>query len=124
MNSILDSIKKLLGITKDYTHFDEDIIIHINSVFPTLRQLGVGPVNGFAIKDSDAVWTDFIGEDHKEFESVKTYVYMKVKLIFDPPLSSAVMESYKAFIKEFEWRLNIDAETPQFDKEEGIQNGQ
>lgn len=123
MNSILDSIKKLLGITKDYTHFDDDIIIHINSVFPTLRQLGVGPADGFTIKDNTAKWSDFISEDHKEFESVKTYVYMKVKLIFDPPLSSAVMESYKGFIKEFEWRLNVDAETPQSYKEEEIQNG-
>lgn len=118
MESILDSIKKLLGITNDYTHYDDDIIMYINSVFPTLRQLGVGPIEGFTIKDSGSVWSDFISEEHEEFESVKTYIYMKVKLIFDPPLSSSVIEMYKEFIKEFEWRLNVDVETPQSGEEE------
>lgn len=110
MESILTSIKKLLGMTEDYTHFDSDIIIHINSVFTILKRLGVGPVNGFRIEDESAVWTDFISEDYTDFDSVKTYVYQKVKLIFDPPSSSAHMEALKESIREFEWSLQTAAE--------------
>ena len=83
--SILDSIKKLLGITTDYTIFDQDIIIHINTVFMTLRQIGVGPQEGFSIRSNEEVWTDFV-EDQKIIEAVKSYVYMKVKLVFDPDI--------------------------------------
>lgn len=108
--SILTSIKKLLGIPEDYEHFDQDIIIHINSVFMILNQLGVGPTEGFTITDKTAVWSDFIS-DNKKFESVKTYVYMKVRLLFDPPLSSAVMECINKVISELEWRLNVAAES-------------
>lgn len=110
MESILTSIKKLLGMTDDYTHFDPDIIIHINSVFTILKRLGVGPVEGFRIKDKTSVWNDFIPEDHTDFESIKTYVYQKVKLIFDPPQSSAHMEALKESIREFEWSLQTAAE--------------
>lgn len=106
MESILTSIKKMLGITEEYTHFDQDIIMHINSVFMILTQLGVGPSEGFSIQDAYAVWTDFI-PDTTKLESVKSYVYMKVKLLFDPPLSSAVTESMNRMISEFEWRLNV-----------------
>lgn len=109
MDSILTSIKKLLGITEDYTHFDQDIIIHINSVLMILHQLGVGPQEGFMIQDSSDIWSDFIS-DNTEMEAVKTYVYLKVKLLFDPPQSSAAMESTKNLINEFEWRLNMTAE--------------
>lgn len=109
MESILTSIKKLLGIADEDTNFDTDVIIHINSVFSTLTQLGVGPTEGFTIKDDDAVWTDFISED--QFENVKTYVYLRVKLIFDPPLSSTVIASYEKQISELEWRLNVGAES-------------
>ena len=108
--SILTSIKKLLGIPEDYEHFDQDIIIHINSVFMILNQLGVGPTEEFTIADKTAVWSDFIS-DNKKFESVKTYVYMKVRLLFDPPLSSAVMDCIKKVINELEWRLNVAAES-------------
>ena len=108
--SILTSIKKLLGIPEDYEHFDQDIIIHINSVFMILNQLGVGPTEEFTITDKTAVWSDFIS-DNKKFESVKTYVYMKVRLLFDPPLSSAVMECMNRMIGELEWRLNSEAES-------------
>lgn len=108
--SILTSVKKMLGITDDYTHFDSDITIHINSVFMILSQLGVGPVNGFTITDKSDTWSDFIPADNKNFESVKTYVYLKVKLLFDPPMSSAVMEAMKQMISELEWRLNVEAE--------------
>ena len=110
MESILTSIKKMLGITEDYEHFDSDLIIHINSVFSILTQLGVGPSEGFSIKDKTDVWSDFIPDDPR-LESVKSYVYMKVKLLFDPPLSSTVMESTNRMISEFEWRLNVQSET-------------
>lgn len=106
MDSILTSIKKLLGITEEYTHFDVDLIMHINSVFMILNQLGVGPSEGFAIEDDTATWDDFI-EDPTQLQAVKSYVYMKVKLLFDPPLSSAVMEAMNRTISEFEWRLNV-----------------
>ena len=121
MDSILTSIKKLLGIAEDYKHFDDDIIMHINSVFSILTQLGVGPEEGFSIKDETAVWTDFVPENPK-LESIKTYVYMKVRLIFDPPLSSAVIECMKQSIAEFEWRLNHEVESSQSSGEEEIQN--
>lgn len=109
MDSILTSIKKLLGITEEYTHFDTDLIIHINSVFATLTQLGVGPSEGFVIVDKNDNWEQFT-DDNILIESVKSYVYLKVKLLFDPPTSSAVIESYKQMINEFEWRLNVAAE--------------
>ena len=112
MESILTSIKKLLGITEEYTHFDEDLIMHINSVFMVLTQLGVGPSEGFVIEDDSAYWTDFI-EDPSKLQAVKSYVYLKVKLLFDPPLSSAVIESTNRMISEYEWRLNVEAESTQ-----------
>lgn len=111
MESILTSIKKLLGIPEDYVHFDADIIMHINSVFTVLTQLGVGPEEGFSIEDKTTVWNDFVPKG-KSIAAVKSYVYMKVKLLFDPPQSSAVMESMNRMIGEFEWRLNVEAETP------------
>lgn len=110
MESILQSIKKLIGITEDYTHFDADIIIYINSVFMILNQLGIGLPNGFSISDDISTWTDYLPEDNKNFEAVKTYMYLKIKLIFDPPMSSAVMEAMKQMISELEWRLNAEAE--------------
>lgn len=105
MESILTSIKKLLGIGEDYEHFDADIIIHINSVLMILNQLGVG-VEGFAIKDKTAIWTDFMS-DETMIESVKSYVYLKVRLIFDPPQSSAVISAIERTISELEWRINV-----------------
>lgn len=108
--SILLSIKKLLGLDKSYTVFDPDIIIHINSVFMILNQLGVGPEKGFRIEDDIAVWHDYI-TDEDNLDAVKTYIYLKVKLIFDPPLNSAVMNAYKESINEFEWRANLQAES-------------
>ena len=106
MDSILTSIKKLLGIAEEYTQFDEDIIMHINTVFLNLTQLGVGPEEGFAIEDDVASWEDFIN-DNTQLQAVKTYVYLKVKLLFDPPLSSSVIESMNRMIAELEWRLNV-----------------
>lgn len=106
MESILTSTKKLLGISKEYTQFDDDLIMHINTVFLNLTQLGVGPENGFRISDEFALWTDFT-ENHIQLEAVKTYMYLKVRLLFDPPLSSAVIESINRAISELEWRLNV-----------------
>ena len=103
--SILTSIKKLLGVAEDYIEFDEDIMTNINSVFLNLTQLGVGPEEGFMIEDNTAVWEDFIN-DSIQLQAVKTYVYLKVKLLFDPPLSSSVTESINRMIAELEWRLN------------------
>lgn len=111
MDSILISIKKLLGITEEYTHFDQDIIIHINSVFFTLNQLGVGPTKPFTIKGGTEIWDDFIVEEDS-LEAVKSYVYLKVRMFFDPPSSSVLMESINRQINEFEWRLNVAVETP------------
>lgn len=108
MESILTSIKKLLGPDETYDHFDPDIIIHINSVLMILTQLGVGPAEGFSISDKEAVWTDFVPE--KNVEAIKTYVYLKVRLIFDPPQSSALIAAIEKQITELEWRINVMVE--------------
>lgn len=109
-DSILTSIKKMLGIAEDYEYFDTDLIIHINSVFTVLEQLGVVDNGGFSIADKSAVWSDFIADANK-LQLVKSYMLLKVKLLFDPPMSSAVMECYKTQISEYEWRLNVAAES-------------
>lgn len=111
MESILTSIKKLLGITEEYEQFDTDIIIHINSVFSILTQLGVGPSEGFLIEDNGAVWTDFIPNSLK-LELIKTYVYLKVKMMFDSPLSSAAIDAINKQISELEWRIMVIADPP------------
>lgn len=111
MESILNSIKKLLGPTEEQTHFDTDIIIHINSAFSRLLLLGIGPSEGFYIEDDLSVWTDFIPDDHPKFQMVKTYVYERVKLRFDPPSNSAVLKAMQEDIAELEWCLNVAAET-------------
>lgn len=108
-DSILDSTKKVLGIEPEYTAFDVDIVMHINTAFATLQQLGLGPDEGFMIEDDEAVWSDFLGAD-KTLNSVKTYVFMRVKLIFDPPPTSFAIEAMKDQVKELEWRLNVKRE--------------
>ena len=123
MESILNSIKKLLGIAEDYDYFDSDIIMHINSVFATLTQLGVGPEDGFSIDDESKKWEDFLPEE-RMLHSVKSYMFMKVKLMFDPPLSSAVIECTKEQIKELEWRLQVAVDSANTKSEEEIQNGE
>ena len=109
MESILTSIKKMLGISKEYTHFDEDLIMHINSALAVLGQLGVGPSIGFFIEDDTAVWSDFI-PDLNRLQFIKTYVYQKVKLVFDPPSSSAALQALNESIKELEWRINVQVD--------------
>lgn len=105
MDSILNSIKKLLGITEECKDFNQDLIIHINSVFMILNQLGVGPTDGFKITDETNTWNEFISGD-QNIESVKTYMYMKVRMMFDPPSSSIVADAINKQISELEWRLN------------------
>lgn len=109
--SILLSVKKLLGIHPDCNSFDADIIMHINTAFLTLSQLGVGPPKGFSITDESALWSDYLPKDNPNFEAVKTYVGSKVRLVFDPPMSSIVAEALKEVTKELEFRLNVEAET-------------
>lgn len=103
--SILISIKKMLGMSEDYTAFDLDIIFHINSVFVTLYELGVGDAP-FVIIDDTALWSDFM-QNSNDLELIKSYVYMKVRLIFDPPTSSAALQSMQELCREFEFRINI-----------------
>ena len=105
-NSILTSVKKLLGIAADYDEFDTDIIIHINSVFVTLQQLGVGPDEGFSISDSSTVWSDYLS-DNKLLNNVISYMGLKVKMLFDPPTNSSILSSYERTIQELEWRINV-----------------
>ena len=110
MESILTSIKKLLGISEEYDHFDPDIIMCINTAFSILTQLGVGPSEGFRIEDETSTWTDFLGTEVR-MESVKSYIHLKVKLLFDSTsLSSAYIESANRMISEMEWRLQLEAE--------------
>jgi hypothetical protein len=103
--SILTSIKKMLGIEEEYTHFDPDIIMHINSVFMTLFQLGIGP-KGFNITDDEATWSDYVSNIN-ELQAIKPYIYAKVRLAFDPPSSGTLVELMKQQIAEMEWRLNV-----------------
>ena len=105
-DSILNDIKKLLGLDQTYTIFDTDIIIHINSVFMILNQLGVGPEDGYKITGSSNVWSEFT-DDELLFESVKSYIYLKVRLLFDPPQNSSHLQAIQSQISEFEWRLNV-----------------
>lgn len=104
-SSILTSIKKLLGIAEEDTSFDQDIIMHINTVFAILAQLGVGPVNGFSIEDDGAIWSDYLGNS-TNLELVKSYIYMKVRSMFDPPTSSILADAMNKNISELEWRIN------------------
>lgn len=110
MESILTSVKKMLGIDEAYTHFDVDLIMHINSTFMILHQMGVGPKSYFSINGSDETWDDFIPEG-QNIEGVKTYMYQKVRYIFDPPQSSAHMEALSNSIAELEWRLHVASES-------------
>lgn len=103
--SILTSTKKILGISQDYSAFDLDIITHINSTFSTLNQLGVGPSDGFAIESAEAVWED-LGVPLAQLRMIKSYVYLKVRLIFDPPTTSFLLEAINKQIEEHEQRIS------------------
>lgn len=111
IDSILTSIKKLLGLGVDRTDFDEELVMHINSVLFTLAQIGVGPSTGFSILDAEATWDEYLGLDlPPEAEAIKLYIYLKVRLSFDPPSSSFVLESIQRQISELEFRINLQVE--------------
>lgn len=105
--SILDGTKKALGVHADYDVFDPDIIMHINTVFSTLHQLGIGPIEGFFIEDAAPTWTDFLGGTDARLNSVKSYMYLKVRMLFDPPTTSYLINAMKEQAEEIEWRLNV-----------------
>jgi hypothetical protein len=118
--SILLSTKKILGVPEDYNVFDLDILTHINTAFSTLTQLGVGPAYGFMIEDETAEWSDFLpdypsdsqspsGDDHR-YNSVKSYVFLKVRQLFDPPATSYLISAVEKQLQELEWRLNAHRE--------------
>lgn len=119
-DSILQSVKKLLGPGAECTDFDQDILMYINGVFMELQQLGVGPEEGFEIFDDTAKWTDFV-QDTLLLNPIKPYIYLKVKLIFDPPTSASVITSFENLINRFEWRINQVAESL---KDSGKEEGQ
>lgn len=109
MESILTSIKKAIGIPEEYNHFDPDVIMHINTVFMVLKQLGVGPSEGFYIEDDTSTWAEFL-ENPTQLQMVKTYMALRVRLLFDPPANSSLTNSIDQAIKEFEFRLNIEVD--------------
>jgi hypothetical protein len=107
VNSILDDTKKVLNLAADYDVFDPDIVMHINTVFFTLSQLGIGPDVGFSITDSSTTWDAFIGTTDKRLNAVKTYIYLRVRLLFDPPQTSYLIDALNKQVEELEWRLNV-----------------
>lgn len=109
-DSILLTIKKMLGIAEEYLAFDVDLIVNINSVFLTLNQLGVGPEEPYRIEGSEENWEDFLKDQRSKFAGVETYVYLKTRLLFDPPTNSFLVDAIKTQCVELEWRLNIQAE--------------
>ena len=108
-DSILDSVKKVLNLPNDYTHFDQDVIMHINAVFSTLHQLGLGPEEGFMIESNTATWITFLGGDPR-LNNIKSYMYLRVRMLFDPPTTSYMIDAMEKQIKELEWRINTHRE--------------
>ena len=112
ISSILNSVKKKLGLDPETTtEFDEDLIDYINMALSAVNQIGIGPRNGFAITGDSETWTDFVGDDPR-LNMIKAYVQLRVKLIFDPPSASFVLQSYQDQLREYEWRLNFFVDTP------------
>lgn len=109
-DSILDSTKKILGLDAGYTAFDLDVITHINSAFSVINQLGIGPDDGFMIMDSSTTWTDFLGNNLK-YNIVKSYVYLRVRMLFDPPNTSFLNKALEDQLRELEWRLSVHRES-------------
>lgn len=105
-DSILDSTKKILGLAADYTPFDLDIITHINGTFSHLNQLGIGPETGFTIEDNEETWDDY-AVPSVQLNLVRTYLFLKVRMLFDPPSTSYLIEAMNRQIQEHEWRLNV-----------------
>lgn len=117
--SILTSVKKVLGIPEYYEHFDQDILLHLNSVMSILHQLGVGPENGFVVEDDSTTWSDlFDGDiDTNKMMYVKSYVCLRVRLLFDPPASSGAIDAIERQMRELEWRITVTRD-PRDDSEE------
>lgn len=113
MNSILTSVKKMLGVVEDNVDFDDELILHINSVFPTLNQLGIGPENGFMIEDDTATWDQFLG-DNLLLNDAKTFVFLRVKLLFDPAQTSYLIDALNKRADEIAWRMNVVRETTEW----------
>ena len=111
-DSILNSLKKMLGMTSEFTAFDTELLIHINSIFMTLHQLGVGPKEVFKISGSEETWSSFLSNARTEndLNAVMDYMYLKLRILFDPPSSSYVLSALESQMKEYEWRLNVQAE--------------
>lgn len=108
--SILKSTKKILGIGPDDTSFDLDVLTHINSTFSDLQQIGVGPLEGFGIEDDSVEWADYIEDDSEQLNRVKTYMYLKVRMLFDPPTTSYLLDAYTKQLEQCEWRLSVTRE--------------
>lgn len=115
--SILNTTKKLLGLEPDLTCFDQDILVHINSVLSALTQIGVGPEEGFVIDDNTATYKDYLGEDEKRYQDIKAYIYYKVRLGFDPPANATLLNNIENLLNEIEWRIWMKANPP--DQKEG-----
>lgn len=109
-DSILLTVKKMLGIAEEYAAFDIDLIVDINSVFLTLNQLGVGPADPYRINGSEETWSDFLQDPREKLAGVETYVYLKTRLLFDPPTNSFLVDAIKKQCDELEWRLNVQVE--------------
>lgn len=105
--SILQTIKRMIGPSMLSNEFDTDLVVHINSVLFDLNELGVGPTEGFVVTGDTETWEDFLGPNVKNLEAVKTFIYLKVKMIFDPPTIGGVINAYEKLIKEYEWRINV-----------------
>lgn len=105
--SIFYSIKRILGVDPSYTVYDNDILLLINGVFARLHELGIGPVDGFAIEDDAATWGDFLGSDINKFNQVKTYVYLSVRILFDPPQTGYLVTAMEKQIDKLEWTINV-----------------
>lgn len=116
-DSILNSVKKMLGLDSSFSSFDVDIIVNINSAIAVLTQLGVGPKNGFFITDQTQTYSDYLGEEESRFHQVKMYLYLKTRIGFDPPTSSYVLESMNRQIAELEWRMKTLSEEVRFQNE-------
>lgn len=118
MDSILITIKKMLGIDAEDDSFDMDIIVIINSIIPILTQMGIGPSKGYVVLSQENLWSDYLKDNIVNLESIKTYIFLKTKLVFDPPANSTMIEAYNKMISELEWRMMLNVETNNLNYEE------
>ena len=116
VESILETIKKMLGLPKDEVSFDTDILVHINTVFSNLTQMGIGPEEGFTITGYEETWSQFITSDPLKTQQIKSYIYLKVKTVFDPSANSNVAEAFNKAIAELEYRLYVEEENSRYAK--------